>query len=60
MKRLKQGYNARLDESLGMRNKGRKSQSYAERRAESRGMEKAMGKRPYSGARSMDKSRWSK
>lgn len=52
MARKKQGYNARLDESLGSR-RGKKSQSYKARRDESKGMEKAMGKRAYSGAKSM-------
>ena len=50
----KQGYNARLDESLGMR-KGKastKSQSYKSRRDESKGMKKAAGKKAYSGNRS--------
>jgi len=49
-----QGYNARLDESLGMR-KGKastKSQSYKSRRDESKGMKKAAGKKAYSGNRS--------
>lgn len=49
----KQGYNARLDESLGMRNKGKKKQSMKDRRDESKGMEKLLGKRAYSGDRSM-------
>jgi hypothetical protein len=48
----KQGYNARLDESLGMRNKGKKKQSMKDRRDESKGMEKLLGKRAYSGNRS--------
>ena len=34
---MKQGYNSRLDESLGSRN-GKKSQSYKSRRNESKGM----------------------
>jgi len=42
-----QGYNARLDESLGARD-GKKSQSFKARRDESKGMEKAAGKRAYS------------
>ena len=49
---MTQGYNARLDESLGARN-GKKSQSLAARRNESKGMEKAMGKGAYSGAKTM-------
>jgi len=51
----KQGYNDRLDESLGARN-GKKSQSMKDRRDESEGMEKAMGKRKYAGDKSMDHS----
>jgi len=53
-KMKKQGYNDRMDESLGMRN-GKKKQSLKDRRDESKGMEKAMGKRPYSAVKSMDK-----
>ena len=49
-KSKKQGYNARLDESLGARN-GKKSQSMKSRRKESKGMEKSMGKKAYSGNR---------
>ena len=48
----KQGYNARLDDSLGARN-GKKKQSLKSRRHESAGMEKAMGKRKYSADKSM-------
>ena len=54
-KEKKQGYNDRLDESLGARN-GKKSQSMKDRRDESEGMEKAMGKRKYAGDKSMDHS----
>ena len=45
----KQGYNARLDESLGEREgkESTKSQSYKSRRDESKGAEKAAGKKPY-------------
>ena len=43
----KQGYNARLDESLGTKN-GKKSQSLKDRRDESKGMEKSKGKGAYS------------
>ena len=49
----KQGYNARLDESIGMRD-GKKSQSMKDRRDESKGMKKASGKRAYSADKSMD------
>ena len=52
MARRKQGYNARLDESLGAR-KGKKSQSLKSRRDESKGMEKSRGKGAYSGASTM-------
>jgi|TARA_B100001093_G_scaffold497522_1_gene544547 hypothetical protein len=48
---MKQGYNSRLNESLGARN-GKKSQSLKSRRDESKGMEKASGKRAYSGNKS--------
>lgn len=55
----KQGYNARLDESLGMRHRGeRVKESMKARRAESKGMEKEMGKRAYKAVRTMDKSKW--
>lgn len=43
----KQGYNSRLDESLGARN-GKKSQSMKARRNESKGMMKYYGEHPYS------------
>ena len=55
----KQGYNARLDESLGMR-KGKassKKQNYKARRDESKGMEKAKGKRAYASVGTMDKNK---
>jgi hypothetical protein len=47
----KQGYNSRLDESLGARN-GKKSQSLKSRRDESKGASKAAGKPAYSGNKS--------
>jgi|TARA_R110001592_G_scaffold100828_1_gene285806 hypothetical protein len=47
----KQGYNARLDESLGARN-GKKKQSLKDRRDES----KAMSKKMYGHAYGADKS----
>jgi len=53
---MKQGYNARLDESIGMKHKGAKSQSMKDRRDESKGMAKAMTGHAYSGDHSMDKS----
>jgi hypothetical protein len=53
---MKQGYNARLDESIGMKHKGAHSQSMKSRRDESKGMAKAMTGHAYSGDHSMDKS----
>lgn len=53
---MKQGYNARMDESLAARN-GDNSQSMKDRRAESKGMEKAMGKRAYGAVKSMNRGR---
>ena len=52
----KQGYNDRLDESLGAR-RGKKSQSMKARRDESKGMEKSMGRRAYSAVKTMDKNK---
>ena len=53
----KQGYDARLDESLGARTgaESTKSQSLKSRRDESKGAEKAAGKRAYSSVGTMDK-----
>ncbi|HBR70985.1 TPA: hypothetical protein DIC20_00935 [Candidatus Dependentiae bacterium] len=53
----KQGYNARLDESLGMRRgkEAMKSQSEKSRRDESKGSEKGYGKEAYSSVCTMDK-----
>ena len=45
-----QGYNARLDDSLGARH-GKKKQSLKSRRKESKGAKKAAGKKAYSGNR---------
>ncbi len=52
-----QGYNDRLDESLGARDgaESTKSQSFKARRDESKGAEKAAGKRAYSAVSTMDK-----
>ena len=55
MARKTQGDDARLDGSLGSRNRGRKSQSLKSRRDESKGTEKARGKRAYSAVGTMDK-----
>ena len=51
-----QGYDDKLDESLGARH-GKKSQSFASRRKESEGMEKAMGRRKYAAVKTMDKGK---
>ena len=56
VKAKKQGYDDRLDESLGARHV-KKSQSYKARRKESEGMEKAMGRRKYAAVKTMDKGR---
>ena len=50
-----QGYDDRLDESLGARD-GKKSQSFKARRDESKGAEKAAGHRAYSAVSTMDKA----
>ena len=50
-----QGFNDRLDESMGARN-GKKMQGMKARRDESEGMERAMGRRKFAGNRSMDKA----
>ena len=49
---MAQGYNARLDESMGMRN-GKKSQSMKDRRDESKGMSKKMYGHSYGADKSM-------
>ena len=48
----KQGYNSRLDESMGARN-GKKSQSMKSRRDESKAMSKKMDGHAYGGDHSM-------
>ena len=57
-KKKKQGYDARLDESLAARrgSKKTKKQSYKARRDESKGAKKAAGKRAYSAVSTMDKN----
>jgi len=50
---MKQGYNARLDESLGMKHRGAHKQSMKDRRDESKGMAKKMTGHAYSGDHSM-------
>ena len=49
----KQGYNARLDESLGMKHKGAHSQSMKSRRDESKAMSKKDYGHAYGGDHSM-------
>ena len=51
-----EGYKDELDESLGERDgaESTKSQSKGSRRRESMGTERSMGRRPYSGVRTMD------
>ena len=48
----KQGYNSRLDESLGAKH-GKKSQSYKDRRDESKAMSKKMYDHSYGADKSM-------
>ena len=55
---MAQGYNARLDESLGARN-GKKKQSMKARRNESKGMEKRLGKATFAGNKSSSQRRTS-
>ena len=50
-----QGFNDRLDESMGARN-GKKMQGMKARRDESEGMGKALGRRKFAGNKSMDKA----
>jgi hypothetical protein len=57
VKKKKQGYNARLDESLGMRHRGRHKQSLKDRRDESKGMEKHSGRRAYKSVGTMDRKK---
>jgi hypothetical protein len=50
-----QGYNDRMDESMGMSRRGRRMrQSMKDRRDESKGMEKSMGRRAYQRVGTMD------
>lgn len=53
-KKMKQGYNSRMDESLGARN-GKKKQSMKARRDESKAMNKKSTGRAYSSVGTMDK-----
>ena len=51
----KQGYNARLDESIGGRHRGAHSQSLKDRRDESKAMSKKLSGHAYSADQGMDK-----
>ena len=53
----KQGYNDKLDDSLGGKTRKKMKQSMKSRRKESEGMEKAEGKRKYSSVKTMDKKK---
>lgn len=55
MQMKKQGYKDKLDESMAKRSKGKKKQPMSDRRKESEGMEKGMGKKAYCAVKSMDK-----
>jgi hypothetical protein len=55
----KQGYNARLDDSLGARN-GKKSQSMKARRDESKAASKRAGKGAYAGNKSSSQRKTTK
>ena len=50
---MSQGYNARLDESLGMRHRGSHKQSFRSRRNESKAMSKKMYGHAYGAAHNM-------
>jgi len=50
---MKQGYNDRLDESLGMKHKGSHTQSMKDRRDESKAMSKKESGHAYGGDHSM-------
>ena len=52
---MSQGYDDRMDESLGMSHRGSHSQSMRDRRDESAGMERSMGRRKYSRVGTMDR-----
>ena len=56
MKRRRQGFNARLDDSLGMRHRGTHKQSFKDRRDESKGMERKSTGHAYAGDKSMDEN----
>lgn len=52
----KQGYNSRMDESLGARN-GKKTQSMKSRRDEAKAMNKKASGKAYSSVKSMGKKK---
>ena len=52
---MSQGYDDRMDESLGMSHRGSHSQSMRDRRDESAGRERSMGRRKYSRVGTMDR-----
>lgn len=52
----KQGFNSRMDESLGAR-KGKKTQTMKDRRDESKAMNKKMTGKAYSSVKSMGKKK---
>lgn len=56
MKRRKEGYNDRLDESVGMKHRGPHEQSLKDRRDESKAMEKKESGHAYAGDKEMDKA----
>ena len=59
---MKQGYNDKMDDSLGNRDgkKSSKEQNYKDRRDEAKAMNKAEGKRAYQSVESMDKNSFDK
>ena len=59
---MKQGYNDRMDDSLGNRDgkKSSKEQNYKDRRDEAKAMNKAEGKRAYQSVDTMDKKSFDK
>ena len=54
---MKQGYLARLKESLGEIKRGEKKQSLKARADESEAMEKSKGKKAFSAVKTMDKTK---
>ncbi len=55
---MKQGYNSRLNESMGVRNRKTKGKATMKaRRNESKGEKKSVGRRAYSAVSTMDRKR---